>query len=847
MQVLFKERSYMKKLILAILCSLLFFQALPVYAEEFEEVTEEITNIDGLKDDLFNDYVESILYPSYDLYSVSFYSVMDSFVPQSDPKYDLYQIWKHKVTQIANGQLECSEIVYQPETALQIPINDINMNRYDGNGNQCSPVACLFYELLGYLQVDCPYELYWFDKVQGASLSYVASVIENEGIQILKISKVTIKMKVNVEYAKDGNRNTTTVDTNKTGAALQAAENALMVVYQASAWNDVEKLEYYRDYICNAVSYDYTASNAKDNRYGDPWQLIYVFDGDETTNVVCEGYAKAFEYLCNLTVFNSSSISCITTWGQTSGNHMWNILTMDDHENYIVDLTNYDSISSSNKNAFFIGYADGSIEEGYRLYYNDFNYLKYTYDPAVQSYFGSYLFINSTPYGQNEQEVVKPTAIEVSASKLNLQLKMKSVKLNVNILPENADERITFTSSNEQIAKVDENGVITPIKTGKCRISVSSYNHLKATCEVTVKDEMNYSIQNGILRIEGTGHMSDWQSVEDVPWYDQKEDIIDVYIEEGVQSIGNYFFASLPNLNRIYIPKSVTSICESLPSVSYFIEEKSEVDSLLKKEHQKNYVDSEYSLLKGYRMKLDASIHLDFYLDLNEVSQFNKSDVVEIQFPDGAIQTMSCMEAVREEVDGQMYSVFEIDVSAKDLSQEITLIYGNQSYTYSIQEYANAIFKNYDVSSKEVQVMKALLTYGRYTQLYFDYKIDSLPSSYTTIHTYDFDSYTLMDENDSIDFIGARLQLASNLYLKLYFITNEALYINGKKANVQQEGNYRVIRIPVDSLNSIYEIQASNFELQYSIQNFCHSANLSKKEALIQLTNSLIAYYALFQ
>lgn len=29
-------------------------------------------------------------------------------------------------------------------------------------------------------------------------------------------------------------------------------------------------------------------------------ELIWVFDGDSSTNVVCEGYAKAFQYLCDL-------------------------------------------------------------------------------------------------------------------------------------------------------------------------------------------------------------------------------------------------------------------------------------------------------------------------------------------------------------------------------------------------------------------------------------------------------------------------------------------------------------------------------------------------------------------
>lgn len=37
--------------------------------------------------------------------------------------------------------------------------------------------------------------------------------------------------------------------------------------------------------------------------------MIYVFDGDEATNVVCEGYAKAFQYLCDLDGITYYSVS----------------------------------------------------------------------------------------------------------------------------------------------------------------------------------------------------------------------------------------------------------------------------------------------------------------------------------------------------------------------------------------------------------------------------------------------------------------------------------------------------------------------------------------------------------
>ena len=71
--------------------------------------------------------------------------------------------------------------------------------------------------------------------------------------------------------------------------------------------SDYEKLAAYCREICGLVSFDYAAT-ANGVPYGDPWQLVNVFDGDPATNVVCEGYAKAFQYLCDLSEFKGDIV-----------------------------------------------------------------------------------------------------------------------------------------------------------------------------------------------------------------------------------------------------------------------------------------------------------------------------------------------------------------------------------------------------------------------------------------------------------------------------------------------------------------------------------------------------------
>lgn len=80
----------------------------------------------------------------------------------------------------------------------------------------------------------------------------------------------------------------------------------------------------------------------------------------------------------------------------------------------------------------------------------------------------------------------------------------------------------------------------------------------------------------GTLNISGTGTMPDFSySGNTIPWYTYRLDIIEVIIEEGVTSIGEYAFLGCSGLTSITISNSVTSIgnaafynCISLTSVT---------------------------------------------------------------------------------------------------------------------------------------------------------------------------------------------------------------------------------------------------------------------------------------
>ena len=218
-------------------------------------------------------------------------------------------------------------------------------------------------KIIDCLAVDCPYELYWYEKTAATTWQYGYS----------------------------------------TKLAKSAAENARMIVKEFQGYTETEKLYGYKEMICYLTSYNDDVT--EDDEYGDPWQLIYVFDGDDSTNVVCEGYSKAFQYLCDLSDITCYTVTGMMNGGTGEGPHMWNIVA-NNGKYYMADITNSDEGTVGEDGGLFLDTPiSGSISRGY-TYATDSANIYFAYDKEAKSLYGtrknSILYMTQETYSADD-------------------------------------------------------------------------------------------------------------------------------------------------------------------------------------------------------------------------------------------------------------------------------------------------------------------------------------------------------------------------------------------------------------------------------------------------------------
>ena len=251
--------------------------------------------------------------------------------------------------------------------------------------------------LLTSLIAHLPYELYWFDKTNGIQMSYRMTGTD----EYVTIISVEVTFHVSQDYAViEGDSYYPTVpDTAKTGAAKTAAATAAQVVAENQGKGAYSKLVAYREYITNAVDYNFGAAYTASYPYGDPWQLIYVFDENPDTNVVCEGYSKAFKYLCDLTWTGSDpEVACYLPTGTMDGDaHMWNIVSIGG-ANYLTDITNCDSGTIGAPDQLFLCGVRGGVDSGYIADLTGNTTTVYFYDNETLALYDEELVLSATKY-----------------------------------------------------------------------------------------------------------------------------------------------------------------------------------------------------------------------------------------------------------------------------------------------------------------------------------------------------------------------------------------------------------------------------------------------------------------
>ena len=340
-------KNWIRVLPALLLCAILL--TVCAYAEEMEMWSGEVAVADGLTDaDRFEDYVSGLFgleipKPARRMRS--------SGVTLTGDLKAFYDFLKECIQEVAAGARTSTEFTLD----MGFTLEEEDLGR-----------------LHSALVADCPYDLYWYDKTQGFGLS-------SDGLQ------TTFSFAVNAEYAAG----VFEVDPSKINRANAAVANAEAILSSHASSSDYDRLKGYKDAICGLVSYNTPAAEDPDNADSNAWQLIWVFDGDDSTNVVCEGYSKAFQYLCDRTDFdgsvNCASVTGVMGGGTGSGDHMWNLVRMPNGETYLADITNCDGDSVGADDLLFLaGYTSGSVDAGYefRCDHGDGSYtdVSYIYD-----------------------------------------------------------------------------------------------------------------------------------------------------------------------------------------------------------------------------------------------------------------------------------------------------------------------------------------------------------------------------------------------------------------------------------------------------------------------------------
>lgn len=211
------------------------------------------------------------------------------------------------------------------------------------------------------------------------------------------------------------------------------------------------------EYVCNNVKYDYGKSAIKYTCYA----------ACVNNSAVCQGYA-----LLVYRVLNDAGISCRMIAGNTnSGQHGWNIVRVGGR------YYNIDSTWDAGKNKAQYSYFMKSDA--------DFS------DHSRWSEYSSTEFYNTYPMSASSYDTGDVGSGNVRSVKLdNDKLTVKagsSSTLAVKVNPDKASSKLSWESSDEDIATVNSSGKVKGVSPGTCKITVSSPDGKKKdSCYVTV-------------------------------------------------------------------------------------------------------------------------------------------------------------------------------------------------------------------------------------------------------------------------------------------------------------------------------------------------------------------------
>ena len=249
----------------------------------------------------------------------------------SNEKY-LYDLIVSQLTILSDGTSDDSSISFYGKSIGLSGAVSADLNGFNSSG------------VFKAIQIDYPY----YDCLFGDTINY--HVVQAKSLTGYGNAEITIEFNTDKETLSK---------------YRNAYNNAKIIVNQTIDYDDLIKMNYFKEYLLDNVAYDYNTADEDILQRS----IINAFDEDYNTSVVCAGYAKAFKLLCDL----SKVQTCYYVQGTlNNSSHAWNKY-FSDGTFYLIDITNSSNGSIGQNGQLYMKEVVGSE---YALYPSS-NYANY--------------------------------------------------------------------------------------------------------------------------------------------------------------------------------------------------------------------------------------------------------------------------------------------------------------------------------------------------------------------------------------------------------------------------------------------------------------------------------------
>ena len=253
-----------------------------------------------------------------------------------------------------------------------------------------------------------------------------------------------------------------------------------------------------------------------------------------------------------------------------------------------------------------------------------------------------------------------------------VQIEVKSTTPKISLGYDSSIVSVEWEKSQKSDGYYYTNANITGVDTGNStlRVYISDDKSIYDTIMFSVIASTEWTLEDGTLTISGNGPIDDYKS-DFSPWRNQREDILQVVIEEGVTKIGCNAFINCSSITSVTIPSSVTEIgdsaffdCASLTSVTipasvteiddYAFQHCSSLTSVIIPSSVTEIGDSAFSQCDSLT---DISVESGnpFYVSVNGVL-FSADMTRLISYPSGKIETDFMIPSSVTEIGSQVFA-----------------------------------------------------------------------------------------------------------------------------------------------------------------------------------------------